>query len=341
VETKDIIGKVVELKPEFLIKLFGIERVKKIKEARPYLILELLYKGEPRLFAIPFQTSIKHSLADDFWEKLPARLETKSGMKRGMIFSSMLPIIPEAVLKIKETERSISKLQETQEVLFENIIKNDIIRRNEDLIEKAKTSFEYLRKQIYKKGLSCFQDESVNKAYTIISKEIHYKTYKIINDGLSPNESGKRPLIEKAQNYLDNFYLKTLENKQNKGIYRFIDMPKHYTDIERLIDILDKNESRIQQSEPSIKEFKFEETTPIRCYPYSSGKHIENDKILIKLPVADQSKPILVKQPIELPAAHVRIRTDSSGVFVVAATTNLISQVAALKKNIHIPIKTK
>jgi hypothetical protein len=52
-------------------------------------------------------------------------------------------------------------------------------------------------------------------------------------------------------------------------------------------------------------------------------------------------EPILVKQPIELPAAHVRIRTDSGGVFVVAATTNLISQIKALKKNIHIPVKTK
>jgi predicted nucleotidyltransferase component of viral defense system len=105
--------------------------------------------------------------------------------------------------------------------------------------------------------------------------------------------------------------------------------------------LVNEKESIIQQSEQSLKESKFEETTLIRCYPYPSGNYIENDNILIKLPVTDASKPILIKQPIELPAAHVKMKTDSSGTFIIAATTNLISQIVALKKNIHIPIKEK
>lgn len=254
-ETKDIIGKVVELKPDFLREMFGAEQSRKMKEARPHLVLELLYKGSPQLFAVPLQTNIKESLPNVFWEKLPPRLETREGMKRGMIFSSMIPISAKHVLKIKETEKAISRLPETREALFFNVINNVIIRRKDDLPEKAKTSLDYLRKQIYDRGASCFDDEAVNKAYMVISREIHNETYKIINNGLSPDENGQRPIVKKAQHYLDNHYLVTLANRENQTSRVFVDMPDHYTPIDTLVNVL-------RQSEQSEFEKTFESVEP-------------------------------------------------------------------------------
>ncbi|MDR3293946.1 MAG: hypothetical protein LBT20_07595 [Clostridiales bacterium] len=237
-QTKDIIGRVVELKADFFISMFGEEQTKKIKENRPFVIIELLYKGKPQLFAIPLQTSIKDSLNKNFWDKLPARLETEIGYSRGMIYSSMIPITCNCVSKIKQPERYISSREEVMEKLFLNIINRIPERRNEPLPDNAKASYQYLRKQIMAKGQSCFNDESVRNAYYAVSKVIYNETYKKLNDGLSPDENGERKIVKKAQHYLDNYYLKTIQNQENKSVYCFVDMPNHYTDINQLMTLL-------------------------------------------------------------------------------------------------------
>ncbi|MDR3292663.1 MAG: hypothetical protein LBT20_01000 [Clostridiales bacterium] len=87
-------------------------------------------------------------------------------------------------------------------------------------------------------------DKTVNAAYAKISKIIRHETNAVIENGLSKNEEGKRPIIEKAQNYLDNHYLKTLENQRRKDILCFVDMPFHYTNINKLMNIKPANEKK-------------------------------------------------------------------------------------------------
>jgi Fic family protein len=85
----------------------------------------------------------------------------------------------------------------------------------------------------------------------------------------------------------------------------------------------------------------FQSTAPIRCYPFPSGQIIEQGNVLIKLPPLDPSMPITLKQPIKISKTSVKLRTDSTGTFVIEASTSLIDKVAALKQNVHIPIKQK
>ncbi|MDR2091312.1 MAG: hypothetical protein LBP62_06695 [Clostridiales bacterium] len=282
----NIIGKVVELKPDFLRQMFGYEKSQEMKETRPYLVLELLYNGSPQLFAVPFLTNIKPALSCDFWEKLPPRLETKPSMKRGIMFASMMPIVFESVLKIKDSEGAVTRLDETREILFFNIINKAVIRRNEtELPEKAQISFEYLRKRVFQNGMSCFDSEPVNKAYAVISREIHKLTYKVINAGLSLNEQGKRPIVEKAQRYLDR-YMQTVKNDESGENKVYVDMPKYYTDIKRLMRLLRAYGTNRQETESVFQNIRLSSDEPAENKPedmkLSASGEAKNSKPLLE-----------------------------------------------------------
>ena len=53
------LGKIVTLEEESMIKLLGEKKAKAVKFGRPFLILELNYKGKVIPFAVPIMSNIK------------------------------------------------------------------------------------------------------------------------------------------------------------------------------------------------------------------------------------------------------------------------------------------
>jgi len=228
-EKRDCLGQICFLKVDFLQKVYDIDAHALIKGKRPYLILELTYGSSPQLFAVPFQTSVKPSLQEAFWDKMPRRLETMSNMEYGLLYCSMIPICEDAVLRKKESEKEITHDEKKAELLFKNLI----YRAPDALPAKARESFEFLKKRAMKDGMSCFGDFSVNKAYAKISKELHIELIKFKDINLAA-------ILKKAQNYLTNHYGATQRNKEHPERRAFVDMPKHYTDIAKLIGIVNE-----------------------------------------------------------------------------------------------------
>lgn len=366
--TKDVLGKVVLLRPDFLQSVYKEDIKAAKKEARPFLIIEAMYSGQPQLFAIPLQTSIKNSLPNFCWDKLPARLETEPGRSRGMLYSLMVPITPKCVLRLKDAEGQISEQDELRSKIFDSLL----IKREDFLPEKARPSYKFLKEQVRKYGMSFLGNQAAHTAYSTITKAVLYETYKVINEGLSLNEFNERPIVKKAENYLNNHYLKTI-NKKTGATREFVDMPLKYTNIEALMIALQQYDENfnITQAQPTaaaqgaaapatkaqpagtfapakepqppkkIESLNFQDTEPLRCYPFPSGKYEEGERVLVKLPPLDSKAPVTQKQPVKLPSNHVRLKENSDGVFIVAATTKLITQVAALNKNLHIPVIQK
>ena len=222
-ETKDCLGQICLLKPDFLKKVYKEDKSALLKEKRPYLIAELKYNNAPQLFAIPFQTSIKPSLPKAFWDKMPRRLETMSNMEYGILYSSMIPIKAEAILRKKEAEKEITHDDNKGEIIFRNFV----VRAPDALPAEARQSFEYIKKRVMREGMSCFKDFAVNKAYAKISKTLHSALIKYKDEKL-------KDILENAQNYLTNHYEAVIRNNQNPEKRVFVDMPAHYTKIAAL-----------------------------------------------------------------------------------------------------------
>ena len=236
---REILGKTVELCEDYLVQLFGRAQAEKIKLTRPFFVIELSYEGQPQLFALPFFTSIPETVNLIFFHKLPTRLETKTGHFRGLSFGAMIPIVEEAVLKIKQPERKISEVSDSADVLFLNLI-NQIPERRQAIPVGAEKSYEYLRSEAYNKGKHILSGESAQAAYYKYNCALYQATNKILEKDISPDENGVRPLVQKAQNYLDNHYLKMLEATKaaTSSQRNFVEMPRYHTHIDTLIKIL-------------------------------------------------------------------------------------------------------
>jgi hypothetical protein len=242
-ETKDVVGQFVILKEDFLEKthkyIVGSEI---IKYARPYLVIELSNKDKTktRLFAIPTQTSVPDSMDSNFFEKLPRRIETRRGCDRGLLFGEMLPITPEQILGKKEADKLISKDEEIREVIIQNLM----FRKEDSIPERGRPSFRYLQRQALHYGMAAMDDKQFQQSYRIVAQAIHNETIKEKNEKFDK-------IVSKAQNYLENHYIKFLRQKvyKNEKIIEDIKMPIRFTHINKLIPFLKQYNAELNAKE--------------------------------------------------------------------------------------------
>ena len=162
------------------------------------------------------------------FEKLPRRLETRHACDRGLLFGQMLPITAKQVSCKKRADDLISKDEETRNIIYDNLA----LRKLDSIPEKARPSFEYLKKQTRSFGMSAFEDKQFRQAFRIVATAIHTETLKVVNTNIDF-------ITNKAQNYLDNHYLKFLREKVFKNNAQSeVKMPRSFTKIDQLIKFL-------------------------------------------------------------------------------------------------------
>ncbi|MCM1404636.1 MAG: hypothetical protein NC133_04030 [Prevotella sp.] len=225
---EDVIGQVVILDDKYLEGAYKIDENVPIKVARPYLVVELKGKTKSQLFAVPVQTNVSKSLNRDMFEPLPRRLDTQRKCDCGLLFGQMIPITANQVLEKKGADRYVPRDESKREIVIENLW----FSGNDNIPEKARASFNYLKKQARGYGLSIFQDKQFQQSYKIVANEIYKKTTDKINKDFEL-------ITKKAQNYLENHYLKFLREKVYK---RTVDsdvvMPTRFTRIDKLVKFL-------------------------------------------------------------------------------------------------------
>jgi hypothetical protein len=237
-DKRDAVGQFVILKEDFLdIAHKFIVGSEIIKYTRPYLVIELSNeeKNKTRLFAIPTQTSVADSMDSSFFEKLPRRIETRLGCDRGLLFGEMLPITAEHILSKKEADKQISYDETTQQIIIQNLM----FRKEDSIPEKARPSFRYLQKQALHYGMSAIGDKQFKQSFRIVAEAIHNETIKIKNEKFEK-------IVGKAQNYLENHYIKFLraEVYKNADNTEKVKMPIRFTQINRLLKFLKENDTQ-------------------------------------------------------------------------------------------------
>ena len=226
---EDIIGQIVVLDKDFIEKAHSdIDENVPTKSARPYLVVELKGKNKTQLFAIPIQTSVSKSVPEEFFEKLPKRLDTRSKCECGLLFGQMVPITADLVLEKKGADRYIPQQEEKQDIVFENIC----LGNGENIPEKARISFAYLKKQARKFGMSIFHDKQFRQSYKIVANCIYNNTIEVKNQKFDK-------ITQKAQKYFDEHYLVFLREKvfkKNKNCN--ILMPVKFTRIDKILEFI-------------------------------------------------------------------------------------------------------
>lgn len=219
-------------------ELLGEEKAKKVKFPRPFLVIELSYRNKKQPFAVPILTNIKRDYNKLFWFQLPNRLETEVGKRRGLNFASMFPVSYSDIECIRDDDRKIPTNINSRRKLFDSLM----LKREDTVPELARVSYNYLREHVAKKGYDSMNADSLNTAYARVQKIIRYETNKVISKGLSVDEFGVRPIISRAQNYLDNHYLKAVSEKESNGYSQTL-MPQFYSNINEIYAALEKRES--------------------------------------------------------------------------------------------------
>jgi len=195
----------------------------KVKDGRPHLIVELKYKGKPQLFAIPTQTSVKPSLGKEFCHRLPSRLETGEDMQHALLYSSMLPIPYSAIKEYHSADTKIPNEEDKRLNVFHNVY----TKKADAFPEKSRPSFEFLKKELLKKGMAAYDQEPFKKAFGVIAKALHHAR-------LSYTQQHLGRIKAEAQNYITNHYEKLFVTNT------FVDMPFHYTNVEALMAVAEK-----------------------------------------------------------------------------------------------------
>lgn len=223
---QSFVEEVVQLTPKYLNHIYGVKKANEVKFFRPFLVLELDYKGQKRLFGIPQFSNIDNNRNKMFYDRIPHRLQTRQGLHHGFSYSDMIPLVESGISRVKRPEQLVPKSPDVRRTLMLNILNRTPERWNEKLTPKALNAYKYMYNQISQKGMSCFGTKAMNEAYHAITVCVFQSTQKVLNKGLSPDENGIRPFYKKAQNYIDKHYLPFI-NGDNSVL-----MPKFFTDID-------------------------------------------------------------------------------------------------------------
>jgi len=226
---EDVIGQIVLLDEEFIESAHDfVDENVPVKSARPYLVVELKWKSKSPLFAIPIQTSVSKSMPDDFFEKLPRRLDTRAKCECGLLFGQMVPITADLVLEKKGADTCVPRDEEKQDIIFENLCMSS----GNNIPEKAQASFTYLKKQARKFGMSIFEDKQFRHSYKIVANQIFQNTTNIVNEKIVK-------ITQKAQNYFEKHYMVFLTEKvykKNKNCN--VVMPMKFTRIDKILKFM-------------------------------------------------------------------------------------------------------
>ena len=255
-ERREFIDKFCILKPDFTDKLrHEIHKTQpnaKIKDGRPHLVIELLYKGQPQLFAIPTQTSVKTSLGQEFCHKLPARLETKSGTQHALLYSSMVPISANAILCLKGADTAIPTDEVKREVLYHSINNKKV----DALPESAQKSFAFMKREVMHKGIGAYASMPFQRAYAVVAHALN-------DEKLRYKDAHLAEIKKQAQTYLTQHYEATLATRQHGEYRMFVDMPDHYTNIQELVKIAEKYNASHNSSQIPLLDMHAEPLKPL------------------------------------------------------------------------------
>lgn len=85
--------KIVSIKPALLDKYQLLDPEVLNKHGRPcLLVIRLRYKGQKRMFAVPFRSNISANVPKEHYFPLPPRPATKSGNRHGLHYIKMIPV---------------------------------------------------------------------------------------------------------------------------------------------------------------------------------------------------------------------------------------------------------
>lgn len=262
---EDVIGQVVILDDKYLESAYKIDENVPIKIARPYLVVELKGKTKSQLFAVPVQTNVSKSLNRDLFEPLPRRLDTQRKCDCGLLFGQMIPITVNQVLEKKGADRYVPRDETKREIVVENLWFSGC----DNLPEKAHASFNYLKKQARGYGLSIFQDKQFQQSYKIVANEIYKKTTDKINKDFEL-------ITRKAQNYLENHYLKFLREKVYKNAKNCdVVMPARFTRIDKLVKFLHEyNAANNSNVKTSLQQDPLQEKYKLTTEQFTAAKKL-------------------------------------------------------------------
>lgn len=234
-DAKDIIGHFVLLDEKFIETAHNdVDENVPIKTKRPYLIVEIEDKNrKTQLFAVPFQTNIDDATPNDFFEKLPRRLETRRGCYCGLFYSQIVPITAAQVIGKKGADTYIPNDPEKRNIVLETLW----FRSESAMPANARPSFNYLKKQAIGYGLSAFNNKQFQQSYKIVARAIFDETIKVKDEKLAV-------ITQKTKNYIQNYYLPFLRqkvyNKGNNDSKDKIKMPARFTQLNKLGRFLNK-----------------------------------------------------------------------------------------------------
>ncbi len=94
---------------EELLRAFAVDEQVLYKSTRPcVLLMELLYKGEQQIFAVPLRSNIPHSASKDQFFALPPRKTTRKGNRHGIHYIKMIPVERKYTHKCRAFEKRFS-----------------------------------------------------------------------------------------------------------------------------------------------------------------------------------------------------------------------------------------